>query len=376
MKGKRTSVLAAVLVCGMCLGAVSPAALAAEGMENFQTSEVYQAGLFTDVAAGAWYAQSVETAYELGLVKGSGVGTFSPEGSITVGSALALACRLHSIYYTGSGTFQQGSPWYQVYVDYAIRNGIITQGQFSDYNANATRQEFACILAHALPESVLGEINQVPDNSIPDVSVGANGWEEIYRLYRAGVLTGSDSAGTFAPGSTIDRASVAAIVSRMAVPSLRVTVQQPAQQPDETPVPTLSEADRNAVMGYVADALEYVHQGQQGYGEYTMDQYDFMGDRLAVLNVKNAANCGGLAALSLDSALEILDLQDAIPITESGYTSLQELTHAAREEVWQVMLDCEDITESDWVLHLVEGNKAMASAEGKLQTIQQILSEL
>ena len=373
MKRTHASVLAAAVLCGLCL---TPAARAAGGMEHFQTAEQYQSGQFIDVAPGAWYAPSVETAYELGLVKGSGAETFSPAGNITVGSDLALACRLHSIYDTGSGTFQQGNPWYQVYVDYAVRNGIITQGQFTDYNANATRREFAVILAHALPETALEAINQVPDNGIPDVPVGAEGWEEIYRLYRAGVLTGSDSAGTFAPGSTIDRASVAAIVSRMAVPTLRVTLQQPEPEPEPSVAPVLSPEELKQVNGYVADALEYVQNAVQAYGKYDMEQYDFMGDRLAVLNVTNAANWGGLAALSLDSALEILDLQDPIPVSEEGYRSLQEMVRAVREEVWQVMLDCEDITQSDWLLHLVEGNQDMKKAESELQTIQQILAGL
>ena len=38
---------------------------------------------------------------------------------------------------------------------------------------------------------------------------------EIYELYRAGVLTGSDAAGTFYPNSSIKRSEVAAILIRM-----------------------------------------------------------------------------------------------------------------------------------------------------------------
>lgn len=221
----KAKILSAALAVVLCLASLPTPALAAESLDNFKKIEDYPAGKFTDVAGGNWYTGSVQTAYELGLVKGSSATAFSPDGSITVGSALALACRLHSIYATGGAHFEQGTPWYAVYVDYAVKNGIVTQNQFSDYNANATRRQFAAILAKALPETALTEKNTVPDNTIPDVAAGSANAAEIYRLYRAGVLTGSDKYGTFAPETTIDRASVAAIVSRMAQPALRQQVK-------------------------------------------------------------------------------------------------------------------------------------------------------
>lgn len=195
-----------------------------QGLSNFQKVNEYTAETFADISADAWYAESVQTAYELGLVKGSSDTTFSPDGNITVGAVLALACRLHSIYATGEGNFTQGTPWYAVYVDYALENGIIVRGQFDSYNGNATRKEFAQVLAKALPEEALEQFNTVEDGMIPDVPLGAPGYEEIYALYRSGILTGNDAAGTFAPDSTIGRSSVAAIVSRMAVPALRRSV--------------------------------------------------------------------------------------------------------------------------------------------------------
>ena len=221
MKRKLVSLLlTGALLCGMMPGALAVGA----GLSNFKKAETYSAGKFTDVASGAWYVESVKTAYELDLVKGSSATTFSPSGNITVGSVLALACRLHSIYTTGTAEFRQGNPWYQVYVDYAVKNGIITQGQFTNYNANATRRQCAAILAKSMPSEALTAINTVADGQIPDVASGSANYADIYTLYRAGVLTGNDKYGTFAPETTIDRASVAAIVSRMAMPSLRKTL--------------------------------------------------------------------------------------------------------------------------------------------------------
>ncbi|WP_294520487.1 Ig-like domain-containing protein [uncultured Pseudoflavonifractor sp.] len=208
----------------LCLSLLPTSAFAAESMDNFKTERDYPAGQFTDVVAGSWYAGSVETAYELGLVEGTSKTTFSPNDPITISSTLALACRLYSTYYGDNATFTGGTIWYQPYVDYAIAKGIITSGQFTDYNANATRRQFAAIMAKALPASALKSINTVEDGGIPDVASGSANYSDIYTLYRAGILTGSDKAGTFLPETTIDRASVSAILSRMAMPSQRQSI--------------------------------------------------------------------------------------------------------------------------------------------------------
>lgn len=219
------SVLSGALALVLCLSMLPVSAFAAGSLDHFKRTEEYQTGKFTDVASSAWYAESVETAFELDLVKGSSGTTFTPSGSITLGSVLALACRLHSIYNTGTSDFVQGEPWYQVYVDYAVKNGIITQGQYTNYNAAATRRQCAGILGKALPEEALPAINTIADGSLPDVTSSSTYADEIYMLYRAGVLTGNDRYGTFAPETTIDRASVAALVSRMALPELRKELQ-------------------------------------------------------------------------------------------------------------------------------------------------------
>ena len=62
---------------------------------------------------------------------------------------------------------------------------------------------------------VLGGDNTVADNAIPDVKMDDANAEAIYSFYRAGILTGSDAAGTFNESSSIKRSEVAAILSRM-----------------------------------------------------------------------------------------------------------------------------------------------------------------
>lgn len=188
--------------------------------DNFRKVNTYHSGQFSDVSENAWYADEVRSVYELGLMEGSG-GVFDPLGSVTLAQAVAMAARIHSIYTTGSESFRQTGPaWYSVYVDYAKRSGILDR-DFPNYNAPAARAQFAGLFARALPASALGEINRVADDAIPDVrSSQANG-KEIYLLYRAGVLTGSEG-GQFRPYDAISRGEAAAVAARMALPSKRI----------------------------------------------------------------------------------------------------------------------------------------------------------
>lgn len=204
-----------------------------DGLKNFQPINTYTSGTFRDVPASGWYAESVGAAYELGLMQGTGKGEFEPGMTITMAETVALAARIHSIYHTGEAEFAQGSPWYQVYLDYAVENGVFTAEAATSPKTYAHRDQFAAILASALPAEALEPINTVDDGMIPDVPEGAAHYDAIYQLYRAGVLTGSDGKGTFHPDTVIDRSSVAALVTRMVRPSLRQSLTLERQDGDQ-----------------------------------------------------------------------------------------------------------------------------------------------
>ncbi len=190
-------------------------------MENFKTNKTYIAGQFVDVSNSDWYAENVKMAYELSLVNGTSDTTFSPDSNLTIAEAITLASRMNNIYYGNTYSFVSGDVWYQTYVDYAIKNGIIKNNEYSNFDAFATRYQFAEIFSSALPNDALQVINQVADNSIPDVPMQSSYANAVYKLYRAGILTGNDANGTFAPNTNIQRNAVAAIVSRMANVGLR-----------------------------------------------------------------------------------------------------------------------------------------------------------
>ncbi len=195
------------------------------GGVHFERVNIYFQDQFTDVPANQWYTDNVAEAFELGLMKGNSDTSFNPYGSVTVAQAVTMAARIHSIYTKGYEDFQQTGKWYQVYMDYAYENGIISLAYYNcDVSQKASRAQFAEIFAKSMPAEGLAAINHVADGAIPDVGMGSRYAEYVYTLYRAGILTGNDANGTFNPSTYITRAEAAAIVSRMAESDNRASI--------------------------------------------------------------------------------------------------------------------------------------------------------
>lgn len=173
---------------------------------------------FTDVPQTAWYRESVQKAWEIGLIDGVTKTQFQPDGTLTVAQAIKLAAALYQMEHEGEVNLKNGRVnWYDSYVSYAVANGIIEKDYASytaaQMNAAITRAEFVHIFHGA--ENTYKAINQVADDAIPDVKTSDAFASDIYEFYRAGILTGSDAKGTFHPVSSIKRSEVSAILVRM-----------------------------------------------------------------------------------------------------------------------------------------------------------------
>lgn len=171
---------------------------------------------FVDVPVSAWYADAVRDAWANGLIDGVDAAHFDPDGSLTVAQAIKLAAALHQRIENGTVTLKNGSPWYRSYLEYAVEHGVIEESYLgysaAALNAPVQRAEFAHILYGAAKP--YAAINEIGANALPDVKTGDRYADEIYILYRAGVLTGSDRSGTFYPTSLIRRSEAAAILIR------------------------------------------------------------------------------------------------------------------------------------------------------------------
>ena len=178
---------------------------------------------FDDVADGAWYADYVRMAADAGLIKGKGEGKFAPDENMTIAEAITLASRFNNLLHeigTDPADGKTGEKWYDPYIEYAKENNL--PYDYADYNAKITREEFAHIFAALYKnnktiydEGEFTEINEVPENFIPDVPMTHKYADDIYTLYRLGVLGGSDAKRSFLPESNIKRSEVAAILCRM-----------------------------------------------------------------------------------------------------------------------------------------------------------------
>lgn len=83
---------------------------------------------------------------------------------------------------------------------------------------NASRALFAWLVN--LTAGPLEAVNETA--SVPDVTEETQDAEAILRLYRAGILTGVDAAGTFNGSGELTRAQAAMMLARVLEPSLRV----------------------------------------------------------------------------------------------------------------------------------------------------------
>ena len=151
------------LALSTALLAGSAAAIAPE--EAFPAVNTYPG--FADVAGSAWYAATVQTCYEVGLMTGTGTG-FAPDQVLTVGEVAAIAARMNEAI-TGDSIYLVDStlPWYASYVDYLEKLGV----EVPDPVKQATRQEFIAMLAAVVPEDMLTPINQI--TALPDTADAA-----------------------------------------------------------------------------------------------------------------------------------------------------------------------------------------------------------
>ena len=217
---------------------------------------------FTDVKSDSWYYEDVDNAVRLGIINGKTETKFAPDDNLTYAEAIKLAACMYQLYKDGSVYLVPGgSPWYQIYVDYAKEHGIITENfseKIPDVNVKATRAGYMEIFASALPDEALKGINNVPDGSIPDVPMVHESSAGIYKLYRAGILAGVNTKHNCKPEDNIKRSEVAAIITRMMDETKRVTfsieiIEEPdIEEPkleipaDAEPAPEIKEDEKSA----------------------------------------------------------------------------------------------------------------------------------
>lgn len=193
---------------------------------KFSTSTDYYG--FLDADESAWYGSQqqgvIKSVVQLGIMNGYTDGTFHPIGNITLSEAIKMAAVVHATCNNQTISFSasDGGKWYDAYLNYCVKNRIVSSDEYSSLDAYATRAQIAHIFAKATSDFAV--VNDVDYDYIPDVSERSEYADEILALYRAGILTGDERTRAFRPFDTITRAEAAAIISRVALPTTRIKI--------------------------------------------------------------------------------------------------------------------------------------------------------
>lgn len=206
MKKKFAKIFSAFLACAMLASLAAPAASAEEEkVSDADTAPAASAEerTFSDVASGSWYYTYVTDLTAAGVVGGYPDGTFNPNGATTAGEALKLIL-------LASGFDKQEATdgnWASGYLDYAVKQGYVEDGEITDLNEPISRALIAKIAAKALDVTSTGFS---PFADTDDVYATA--------LYECGIITGShDALGekVFLPDDNIKRSEISAIIWRI-----------------------------------------------------------------------------------------------------------------------------------------------------------------
>lgn len=204
-----------------------PGMLSALGVEGSQFPLTHgKLPSFADVTGTDWFSLWVDIAYNTGIMAGTGGNLFEPGRVITVAEALQMAANMDSRYRGDNfhTTAHVSKPWYNDAVSYCLASGIISGGDFDNYEREITRRELAQVfaatsLAKSLP--VRNNLTKVY-NAVTDMTAEDPAAQAVYGLYAKGILTGVDGAMSFNPDAPVTRAEAAALAARLARPEQRV----------------------------------------------------------------------------------------------------------------------------------------------------------
>lgn len=189
-------------------------AIAEDGLAVQARWQVNATSPFSDVPADAWYYSYVMALYQNNVINGYTDGTFRPAGMVTYGQALKLIL-MAANYPEQAAT---GSHWASGYLDLAVGEGIVAQGQITNLDAAASRLDIARIAAAALGLDEPTGASPFADTNEP----------AVVALYEAGVVEGSLVNGqrVYSPEQSISRAQISKIVwqiDKMDVPEHVIT---------------------------------------------------------------------------------------------------------------------------------------------------------
>ncbi|WP_169733598.1 S-layer homology domain-containing protein [Clostridiisalibacter paucivorans] len=162
-----------------------------------------------------WSTQWVEKLLEKDVISGYPDGTFKPDKAINRAEfTKLLVVALHD----DSEVFE-GGHWAKNYIEKAIQEGYILEGEFKDVDKNITRAEMARMIARAMEEEP--ENWKAYKNNIADyTNIKVEYREYVLQVYAAGIVKGLPN-GRFAPEKTASRAEASTMLVKLIEPDER-----------------------------------------------------------------------------------------------------------------------------------------------------------
>ena len=258
-------------------------------------------GQFDDIALDDWYYPYVCASYEYGLFEGRG-DSFDPRANITIAELLTLSARLRAAYEGDViPAAAADEAWYAPYVAYLDAKGLLNH-ELNDFGASATRAQLAGIFVLSLPEGCYDAANALivtdayaTGSYITDVGPDTPFQPQILWMYRQGLVDGMDDSGSYWPAEPTTRAEVAAVVTRMVDPTLRLKLSwviPPAWSAAGRTLASLVEAPEEVSTSPAFDDTEAIDNAVRqmlANGEHTLLlQYPYIMDHSGAKALANA----------------------------------------------------------------------------------------
>ncbi len=215
----KSRILAWMLVISMVV-TILPVQQAAAAEQPVQQATAAEPG-FQDVRPTDWFYDAVDYVQKNGIFSGTGVGAFSPQGTMTRAMYVTALGRMAGVdiseYTTSTFADVQSGIWYAPYVEWAAKKGITagTGGRNFSPDATVSREQMAALNlryfeSYQIPYQTSNRVTTKPGD-LADVSPWAV--DAVVKMWQAGFFVGDDK-GHFNPHVQASRAEAAVLFMR------------------------------------------------------------------------------------------------------------------------------------------------------------------
>ncbi len=200
-----------------------------------------QASKFTDISKH-WAKVDIATLICLEIVSGVGGNKFAPNDTLTVEQLIKYIIK--SMGYKVEETM--GTYWAKPYIQLALDEGLITEGEYKTYNVPITREQMAKLLYNTAmrvdKDPYNADLFAYYTKAIKDYNTVGNSYKQsVLASYTMGLLAG-DSSSKFNPKSNLTRAEGATVIVRLIDKTKRNKVPTPSEVSIDFKNPELNEA--------------------------------------------------------------------------------------------------------------------------------------